>query len=401
MPTTAGVGRSIAASAARAGEEAATKACAALGGAPPEFCLVFSTSGYDQRVLLDAVRAVTGPARLSGCSGEGVIAEGVSDERDRSVAVLAVRSDAIRFTPLLVPRYSADPAGAGRALARRVHESGVADAAGLFVFPDGLLGDCTAFLDALAAELPPGLAVAGGAAGDAMLFERTWQFRDGEVTSDAVAAVLVHGACEVAIRVSHGCEPVGTRYQVTDAADGWLRTLDGEPAWAVYRQFLDGGPEDLNAEGIAHLSLAEELETGDHDGYGRIIIRTPLQLDPASGALFFPGGGIRTGMRVRIARRDPVRVRASARSCAERLRHAGAGAQPALVFQFDCAGRGRLMFGPRASDEIVRPLQQILGPATPWLGFHTYGEIAPLRGRPRYHNYTVALCAIFERAPGA
>ena len=71
------------------------------------------------------------------------------------------------------------------------------------------------------------------------------------------------------------------------------------------------------------------------------------------------------------------------------------------MFQFDCAGRGRLMFGPRASDEIVRPLQQILGPATPWLGFHTYGEIAPLRGRPRYHNYTVALCAIFERAPGA
>ena len=51
-----------------------------------------------------------------------------------------------------------------------------------------------------------------------------------------------------------------------------------------------------------------------------------------------------------------------------------------------------------AAQEIVKPLRQTLGPKTAWLGFHTYGEIAPIAGRPYYHNYTVALCAVYDRA---
>ena len=72
------------------------------------------------------------------------------------------------------------------------------------------------------------------------------------------------------------------------------------------------------------------------------------------------------------------------------------GRAPAFVLQFDCAGRGRILFGACAAAEIVVPLRKTLGPATPWLGFHTYGEIAPIAGRPYYHNYTVALCAVYD-----
>jgi small ligand-binding sensory domain FIST len=31
-----------------------------------------------------------------------------------------------------------------------------------------------------------------------------------------------------------------------------------------------------------------------------------------------------------------------------------------------------------------------------WLGFHSYGELAPLGGRVRFHNYTMALCAAYD-----
>ncbi len=73
------------------------------------------------------------------------------------------------------------------------------------------------------------------------------------------------------------------------------------------------------------------------------------------------------------------------------------GRAPELVLQFDCAGRGRILWGGCAADEIVAPLRKTLGATTPWIGFHTYGEIAPIGGRPYYHNYTVALCAFYER----
>lgn len=75
------------------------------------------------------------------------------------------------------------------------------------------------------------------------------------------------------------------------------------------------------------------------------------------------------------------------------------GRRPDLVLQFDCAGRGRILWGGCAAQEIVAPLRRTLGETTPWIGFHTYGEIAPIGDRPYYHNYTVALCAFYERQP--
>ena len=66
--------------------------------------------------------------------------------------------------------------------------------------------------------------------------------------------------------------------------------------------------------------------------------------------------------------------------------------------QFDCAGRGSILFGSCAAQEIVHPLQEALGDTTPWIGFHTYGEIAPINGKPYYHNYTVVLCALYDPA---
>jgi small ligand-binding sensory domain FIST len=66
------------------------------------------------------------------------------------------------------------------------------------------------------------------------------------------------------------------------------------------------------------------------------------------------------------------------------------------VLQFDCAGRGRIIFGDHATETVVTPIQDVLGHDLPWLGFHTYGEIAQLAGKPYYHNYTVVLCALYD-----
>ena len=50
-------------------------------------------------------------------------------------------------------------------------------------------------------------------------------------------------------------------------------------------------------------------------------------------------------------------------------------------------------------DGVVRDERgaPVAGATVPWIGFHTYGEIAELGGQPYYHNYTVVLCALYER----
>ena len=103
---------------------------------------------------------------------------------------------------------------------------------------------------------------------------------------------------------------------------------------------------------------------------------------------------MKTGQQVRMTRRDADYIRQTAVACAEEITRDQVH-PPAFVLQLDCAGRGKVMFGNCAAEEIVRPLRQKVG-EVPWAGFHTYGEIAQTEGVLAYHNYTVALCAFYD-----
>jgi hypothetical protein len=262
------------------------------------------------------------------------------------------------------------------------------------LFPDGLTGDCTGLLDALAEQVP-GVTVVGGTAADALVLERTYQFLDGDIASDAISGMVISGRGRMDVAVSHGCAPIGLERTITKTEGGWLVAIDDQPAWEVFKEYLDGEPESLNVEGIPHLCIGLPLEGEASEEYAPMIIRTPMNLNPDTGALFFPGGGLRDGARIHMTRRDPDKIKESAVECAERIvqHHRSA---PSLVFQFDCCGRGKILFGTDAADHIVHPLQSAVGEGVPWLGFHTYGEIASLAGRPFFHNYTVALCALYD-----
>lgn len=392
----AAVGRSVLRDAIAAGREAAESAARALGG-PAEFALVFATEGYAQETLLGAIADALPGARLSGCSAEGVIAENSSNETEHAVAVLAVRGGIVRFAPFLVEGYANRSADVGRAIAAACLREGMDDLAAVVVMPDGIQGDAGALLDALSQTLGRSVPILGGAAGDALRFERTHQYLDRRVVSDAVSGFALVGDVTVRVGVSHGCMPIGLEHVLTRAENGWVYEIDGRTAWSVFREYLDGEPDGLDAEGMAYLALASYAD--GPDGERALVVRTPAKLDRERGALFFAGGGLETGVTVRLMRRDATLIRESARACAKELARQAGHVAPAFVLQFDCAARGRLLFGERTDEIILEPLQSVLGTDVPWLGFQTYGEIASVGGLARYQNCTVVVCAVFEGAP--
>jgi hypothetical protein len=391
----AGVGRSLARDAATAGREAALAARAELGGEAVDFALVFATDGYAPEALLAAIADALPGARVSGCSAEGVIDGDRSHEVEHAVVVLAVRSARARFRPFLVEGYGADPARAGRAVAAACADPAAGPLAAVVVLPDGLCGDAGALLAAIEATLPAGTPILGGAAADAWCYERTTQFLDRRAVTGAVAGFAIHGDVAVRIAVSHGCAPIGRERVVTRASAGWVEEIDGRPAWQVFREYLDAQPDDLDPEGIVYLALALEVE--DPSGDRTLVVRTPGELDRARGALFFAGGGLEVGTSVRLVRRDALLVGEGARAAAEQLARA-AGDRPSIVLQFDCAGRGRLLFGERTDAITLAPMRAALGRDVPWVGFQTFGEIGPIGGRARFQNYTAVLCALHEVA---
>jgi hypothetical protein len=392
MATIAAVGKSTSRGARQAGSEAAARAIEALARRP-DLLLLFATAGYDQDELLRGVADVAGDVPLSGCSGEGVISQEGSDEGAYAAVLMAIASDRATFDTFLVGGLSKDARACGTTLAAQVRACG--DGKCLFLFPDGVSGNCTELLAALQEGLPHPLVIAGGTAGDLAQFQRTYQYRNGRPFSDSVAAVLIGGGVTVETAVSHGCTPIGGVRTVTKSDGGTVYEIDGRPAWVVFKEYLDGDPTDLVAADSVHLSFGERLPAAA-GSYGEYVMRTPFGLDHESGALFFPGA-LHEGAKIQMTRRDPDRIRASAKESAQALALRWPYRRPNLVLQFDCAGRGRIIFGERATEMVVTPIQDVLGRDLPWLGFHTYGEIAQLQGTAYYHNYTVVLCALYDQ----
>jgi len=401
--TSAGVGKSIRRDPLQAGAEAARGAVAGLAGASPALVLAFGTTGYDQQQLLDGVRQVTGDAPLSGCSGEGVITAGDSDERSHAVAVMALAAPGLTARTVQVTGVSKDPAGAAARLAVLVAAGPPATV--VLLFADGMTFDCGSFLVELERRLPAPVPLIGGTAGTELgSFSQwvTWQYHDGLAATDAVSAVILGGAVVPELSVNHGCEAMGLELTVTRSDGGSLVSeLDGRPAFEVLKEFLDGDAPDLRANEDLHLVVGLPLADGAVAGYGEFLVRAPLRLDPATGAVFFNGGGLTEGCRVQLVRRDVDQMRESAARAGRELAARHPGVAPLAMLQFDCTGRGRVLCGSRTAEIIIDPLRGALGAEVPWIGFHTFGEIAPLRGRTHYHACTAALCALFPAPAGA
>jgi len=385
MVSLAAVGESDNRDSVEAGREATRAALDRLGG-QADALLVFATAGHDQAALLATIRSGSGPAVISGCSGSGVISGGRSRETTHSVAVLAVRSSALSFTSLLERGLAADAEGIGRAMGERAR---AADARALFLFPDGLTGNLSALLRGIAATAPEELLVFGGAAGELLQFTHTFQYAAEGPASDAVAGLLVGGDVTFDVAISHGCKLLSIEHVVTRATGGTVHELDGRPAWEVMREYIDAPRDTLSSEDVSYLSLAQrDPETGSE------VIRVPLGHDRATGALFFPGE-LRQGTSVTMARREVEEVIERAVQSAAELAARAAGRDPLFVLHADCTGRGRVLLGDAVSDRLLRPVQRAFPTTAPWMGFHAYGEIAPLGRHARYHNYTMALCAAY------
>jgi hypothetical protein len=397
-----GVGRSTSHRSAQAGREAAAQALEALGGRRADLVLVFATAGYDQMELVRAVSEATGRAPLAGCSAEGVIDRHGSDEGSHAVSVMAIASDRMKIRTARVEGFARDPAACGRKLAEIVERSADLSPRLLLLFADGLSGNCTRLLAALDPALPRGVTVVGGTAGDLLDLQRTWQYEGSEAFSDGISAVVVGGDVEADVKVSHGCTPIGIEHVITRASGGNVDEIDDRPAWSVVREYLDG--DDFNALAVTYCCFAERLPARQGgDAYGQYIVRVPLRLDRTSGALFFPGD-IREGTTVVMARRDPAKVCDHAVEAARELRALRPDRDPTLVLQVDCAGRGRIMFGAHTTARLIEPVQRVFETdrgTVPWIGFHSYGEIAPIAGgQTYYHNYTAVLCALYEGRRG-
>lgn len=397
MGIQAGVGVSHHRNPRVAGQEAIEKALLAAGTEKPDFVFMFSTVGYNQPTILRAVREATGDAPLCGCSGEGIISGGVVDESNFAVGVMAISSDQLRISHGIVTGLKADSARVGRAVAEAIRPKVNSDTLALFLFPDGIAVNFDRLVAGLEQQLQSDqlLPVVGGTAADNMEGRRTFQYYDDQVVSDGVAWALLSGGTEIAWAANHGCVPVGVAYKVTRCEENVIFEIDGRPAVEILKDYLTDDELEDWAKTIMTFSFGLEAP-GHMKGYDEYVIRGLVGgIDDSTGSITIPAE-VPEGTSIWITRRDYEKLAKGVDRAAQEIK-TKLGDKPArMVFQFDCAGRGKAFLREPQKLQLLERLQGPIGSDVPWLGFYTFGEIAPVGGRNCFHNYTVVLTALYS-----
>ena len=384
----AGSGLAVGGTADNAALEASLQALAKSGADRADLALVFVTGdAYGHaHALLHAVRRVTGAPVVLGCDGVGVLTEKREVEGESAVAVLVVRSERLVATPFLLEGQGERP-DLGTELAERIGAT-VAEGGCVLVLPDAIGCNPPALLTQLHDALGFVPVLGALAAGEPM-----FELHNTEVAQGALAGVALAGLTPI-IGVTQGCTPIGEPYVITRAEANVIERIANRSALEMLTEavhsFPDGEARIQRAGVFAGLAMdpaKSPLERGD------FLVRNLVGADQRSGALAV-GERVRVGQTVQFQIRDAAASRDDLVAMLEEVAARLDGRRPAFGCYFDCAGRGRGLFG--APDHDVALIRERLG-EFPLVGFFGNGEFAPIGRRNFFHNYTGAL-VIFPQA---
>jgi len=397
MTTNAGVGTSRDHNPNIAGREAAEQALQKAGVDRPDFVFMFASIGYDQHSLLRAVRETTGEAPLTGCSAEGTINGDSTDESNFSVLVTVISSEELHWRNGLESGLEADPHAVGQRVAQALLADLSAETIGLFVFPV-LTGNLQHFFAGLEGDLSIDrfLPLWGGGAGNDLVDwrERTYQYCDDEVITDGVSYALLSGKARAGWAISHSLIPIGGERKVTRCQGNVIYEIDAKPAVEVLREYLpDHALTDEGDGGRSAVSLALCSRAPSYIKDEEYVSLGAPTVNLTDGSIAVQTE-VQEGMSIWLSSRDKEKVSTGFDRMAKQINQQLGGEKPKLLFQFECATRGKMMFREQEKLQLHRRFRQAVGPDVPWTGFYAIGEIGPVGEHNHIHLYTSVALAL-------
>ncbi len=336
-------------------KEAVQKAKEKLGAGRVDLSMVYSSSEYDYREVVDVVREATENAPLIGASSAGEFTE---EKVERgSVAVSLLSSDDIKIFTAVAEGVKQDPEAATKELVRKLPNDveGYPHLAAILLI-DGLCGVGEEVVLLASYLFGKGLRIVGGVAGDDFKMEKTFVFSDDRVCTNALSVCLVASKMPLFAGMRHGHTPMSKALKATRTEGNVLYEIDKRPAWEIWKE------ETAEAAGKRGIDV-EQLEApreiaqffANHvlglttEKEGKYKIRWPVSINEdgslnltcgiAEGAVFRIMDGTNLEKQINVAE-EAARI---ARQSAENAGYS----EFAGVLVFDCAVK-RLLLGDRA-----------------------------------------------------
>lgn len=350
----------------------------------PQLILAFG-SGEVIGTEGEALRDRFPEATILGCSTAGEIhGERVLDD---SLVVTAVELEHSSIAAECIEIDTADSSlELGRKLAGSIPADGLRHC---FVLASGLKINGSELVRGLTSELPAGVIVTGGLAGDGDRFESTRLLWNGVSIDEGAAVVGFYGdRLKVGCGSLGGWDPFGPKRRVTRSEGNVLYELDGQSALEIYRRYLGEYAAGLPGTGLL---FPLSIQTGDEEP----LVRTLLSIDPEGGSMTFAGdvpeGGVARMMKANFDRLVDGAIGAA------RTSHTALGTEsPDLAILISCVGR-KMVLRQRIEEE-VEGVRSVLGEKPVMTGFYSYGEISPFTPESpcALHNQTMTITTLAE-----
>ena len=161
--------------------------------------------------------------------------------------------------------------------------------------------------------------------------------------------MLLSGEARPAWAIGHSLIPIGGERIVTRSEGNVINEIDGKPATEVLMEYL---PEDALTEDRDWLryaiSLALSFRAPSYMKDEEYIVRGVPQLSLTDGSITVQTE-VEEGTSLWFSSRDKEKITTGFDRMAAKIKEQLDGAQPELVFQFECVTRGKLMFVSRRS----------------------------------------------------
>jgi len=361
-------------------------------GFKPTLAIVFISIKQDRKAVCEILRREG--IDILGATSCGEFINGHQDQGSTVILLLNLSRDSytILFENIADSNLSeAATRIAEAALEKFKRPAFILCSAGISVAGEYLDGEC--LVRGIEKVVGPQVTIYGGMAGDDYTVTGTYVFT-GEKESDTGIVTLVLDEEKISLHgmAVSGWKPLGIFRTVTKSEDGWIYTIDEQPALDMYMKYLGLKPTAETDkykifEGIGvHYPFQVERETGEP------VLRTPMAVDPNKNALMCDFD-VPAGSRLRFSMPPDFDIVETVIEKASELKTESHLEAEALLI-FSCAGRVSAL-GPMANAEN-EGLYDVW--KAPMAGFFTYGEYGrAINGRQEFHSTTCCWVALKEK----
>lgn len=352
--------------AAPSGSEAATAALAQaferLGSEKAEAAFVFASKDYAMPEVTGALFDALKNTPVWGFNTQGQF-HNLGAQAD-SVVVALLAGGEFQMQAEWWPGFNQDSLSVTQKMLATLPPT---PPAGLLVVADGLTGNGQVLCEQLGGYPVAGCLTGGGGGGWAQPFQVGGQ----HAGTGGLAAAAISGRIKIGAGTSHGWQPVGKYFQITQAEGPWIRTLDHLPAAESYARLFRISAHDWAFPPLNELVRVYPLGIV-HGLKNNLRVRAPLRVE-VDGS-FRMGVAVPQGSTGHLMVGSLSNCLEAARQASREARQALEGARPVLALLLvDVAWK--TIFEARPAGECAA-VREVLGMDLPVAGGYTIGQIS-------------------------